>query len=75
MTGRLTLENGELVYGLGERFPSVVRNGQSIDMWNEDAGTQSELSYKNIPFYLTSRGYGVYVEISLEVACESVEKI
>lgn len=59
MTDRLSLENGELVYGLGERFTSVVRNGQVIDMWNEDGGTQSELSYKNVPFYMTSRGYGV----------------
>lgn len=79
MTEQLALENGELVYGLGERFTPVVRNGQSIDMWNEDAGTQSEFSYKNIPFYMTNRNYGVYVEstakVSFEVASESVEKV
>ena len=79
MTDRLSLENGELVYGLGERFTPVVRNGQSIDMWNEDGGTQSDLAYKNVPLYITSRGYGVYVEstakVSFEVATESVEKV
>ena len=79
MTERLALENGELVYGLGERFTNVVRNGQNIDMWNEDGGTQSDLAYKNVPLYLTSRNYGVYVEstakVSFEVASESVEKV
>lgn len=79
MTDQLALENGELVYGLGERFGAVVRNGQSMTMWNEDGGTGSDLSYKNIPFYMTSRKYGVYVEstadVSFEVASESVEKV
>ncbi len=79
MTDQLALENGELVYGLGERFGPIVRNGQCVDMWNEDGGTGSDLSYKNIPFYMTSRKYGVYVEstgkVSFEVASESVERV
>jgi alpha-D-xyloside xylohydrolase len=69
---RLSLEPGETVYGLGERFGHFVKNGQSIDMWNEDGGTDSELAYKNVPFYLTSHGYGVLVNypgrVSFEVA-------
>ena len=58
---QLTLGVGECVYGLGERFTPFVKNGQVVDLWNEDGGTASELAYKNIPFYLTNRGYGVFV--------------
>lgn len=35
------LQVGELVYGLGERFGPFTKNGQQIDLWNEDAGTAS----------------------------------
>ena len=32
-------------------------------MWNFDAfGAESDRSYKNVPFYLSSRGYGVLVD-------------
>jgi len=40
---------GECIYGLGERFSAFVKNGQVVDIWNEDGGTSSEQSYKNIP--------------------------
>lgn len=77
--GRLSLGVGELVYGLGERFGPLVKNGQTIDIWNADGGTSSEQSYKNIPFYLTNRGYGVLVNhpehVSFEVGTESVEEV
>ena len=76
---QLDLDVGEKVYGLGERFTPFVKNGQMVEMWNEDGGTSSELSYKNIPFYLTNKGYGVFVNhperVSFEVASEVVSKV
>src|SRR5262249_903513 len=33
---QLALGVGEFVYGLGERFGPVVKNGQSVDIWNAD---------------------------------------
>ncbi len=73
---RLSLGVGELVFGLGERFGQLVRNGQSVSIWNEDPGTETDLSYKSIPFYLTNRGYGVLVanpgRVDFEVATERV---
>ena len=76
---QLSLGVGECVYGLGERFTAFVKNGQVVDLWNEDGGTSSELAYKNIPFYLTNRGYGVFINhperVSLEIASEKVERI
>ena len=76
---QMSLGVGENVYGLGERFTAFVKNGQSIDIYNEDGGTSSEQAYKNIPWYLTNGGYGVFVNhsgrVSMEVASESVERV
>ncbi|MBM7503934.1 alpha-xylosidase [Agromyces aurantiacus] len=76
---QLSLGVGELVYGLGERFGPLVKNGQTVDIWNADGGTSSEQSYKNVPFYLTNRGYGVLVNhaghVSFEVGSEAVEQV
>src|SRR3954447_19005221 len=75
---QLDLGVGEAVYGLGERFGAFVKNGQSVDIWNEDGGTSSEQAYKNVPFYLTNSGYGVLVDhpgrVSFEVASEMVSR-
>lgn len=79
MLEQLSLDVGEYVYGLGERFTPFVKNGQVVDMWNEDGGTASEIAYKNIPFYITSKGYGVLVDnegdVSYEIASEKVERL
>jgi len=76
---QLNLGVGECVYGLGERFTPFVKNGQVVDLWNEDGGTSSELAYKNVPFYMTNRGYGVFINhperVSLEVGSEKVERV
>lgn len=79
MREQLSLDVGELIYGLGERFTSFVKNGQTVDIWNEDGGTGSEQAYKNIPFYLSNKGYGVFVNhperVSFEVGSEKVSKV
>ncbi|MDR0219973.1 MAG: alpha-xylosidase [Lachnospiraceae bacterium] len=75
----LSLAVGELVYGTGERFTAFVKNGQSFDIWNADGGTSTEQAYKNIPFYLTNKGYGVFVNhpecVSFEMATEMVNRV
>ena len=79
MREQLTLGVGELIYGLGERFSAFVKNGQTVDIWNEDGGTSTEQSYKNIPFFMSNKGYGVFVnhpeKVSFEVASEMVHKV
>ena len=79
LSAQLNLGVGEMVYGLGERFTAFTKNGQSVDSWNADGGTSSEQAYKNVPFYLTNRGYGVFVnntgKVSFEIASETVEKV
>ena len=76
---QLNLGVGEFVYGLGERFTPFIKNGQVVEIWNLDGGTSSEQSYANIPFYLTNRGYGIFVNntgrVSFEVGSEAVERV
>jgi alpha-D-xyloside xylohydrolase len=76
---QLTLGVGDRVYGLGERFGPLAKNGQTVDLWNADGGTVSEQAYKNVPFYLTSGGHGVFVDhpepVSFEIASEHVERV
>lgn len=71
---QLALAPGERVYGFGERFGAFAKNGQVVDTWNADGGTSSEQSYKSVPFYVTTRGYGVLVDspdqVSFEVGSE-----
>lgn len=79
MVEQLALDIDEYVYGLGERFTPFVKNGQTVEMWNEDGGTASEIAYKNIPFYITNKGYGVLLDnegdAAYEIASEKVERV
>ncbi|MBI5958365.1 MAG: alpha-xylosidase, partial [Chloroflexi bacterium] len=76
---QLSLQVGEAVYGLGEHFGPFVKNGQSMDVWNEDGGTDSEYAYKNVPFYLTSQGYGVLINhpgrVSMEIGSHHTQRV
>ncbi len=76
---QLDLGVGHAIYGLGERFGPLVRNGQVVDVWNADGGTSSEQAYKNIPLYLTNAGYGIFVNhpgrVSFEVGSEIVSRV
>lgn len=79
MNQELSLAVGECVYGFGEQFTPFVKNGQTVEIWNEDGGTSSQAAYKNVPFYLTSQGYGVLVDstdhASFEVGSEKVQYV
>ena len=79
MMNQLTIGVGECVYGLGERFTAFVKNGQVVETWNKDGGTGSDQAYKSVPFYMTNRGYGVFVNhcgpVDFEVASEKVSRV
>jgi alpha-D-xyloside xylohydrolase len=76
---QLALAVGETVYGLGERFTPFVKNGQVVENVNKDGGTACEQVYKSVPFYVSSRGYGVLVNeagpVSFEVASEKTSRV
>ena len=75
----LSLGVGETVYGMGERFGPFVKNGGNHQIWNADGGASSEQGYKNVPVYMSSRGYGVFVnhteEVDIEVGREKASKV
>lgn len=74
-----TLGIGESVHGLGERFGAFNKVGQSISLWNADGGTSSDQAYKNVSFWLSSRGYGVFIDtagkVELEIGSERCSRV
>lgn len=76
---QLSLDIVENIYGFGEKFTPFIKNGQTVEIWNSDGGTCSDQSYKSVPFYISSKGYGIFVnttdKVSFEVASDTVSKV
>ena len=62
----------ERLYGLGEQFSAFDRRGQRIVSWSRDptGGLLAQVCYLNIPFFLSSRGYGVFLHHSSKIVYE-----
>ncbi len=59
------LSPGEKLFGTGESFAGLDKRGQKVILWSNDAnGVESERMYKPIPFFLSNRGYGMFVHSS-----------
>jgi alpha-D-xyloside xylohydrolase len=60
----------ECIYGLGERFIKINKVGQTIDLnMMEALGTTTPRAYKNVPFFVSNKGYGVYFNHSCLMTC------
>ena len=60
------LRPGEAVFGLGEHYGTVNKRGQTISLWNEEGtGHSTGRNYKNVPFFMSTSGYGVFVNQQL----------
>lgn len=56
------LKLNEKIFGLGEKFIGTDRRGQHIESIQQDcAGNEGARTYKNVPFYMSTEGYGVFV--------------
>lgn len=66
------LSSEEHLYGLGERYMQLDQRGQKSVSWNVDTLglTTTDASYKNIPFFMSSRGYGVFIHASPKIVYE-----
>jgi len=65
------LEPNEVIYGFGERFTPLDKRGQNILSWNSDATfTGGDRAYKCVPFYTSTRNYGVYVNFGGKIVFE-----
>ena len=62
------LRTQEAVYGFGEKFLRLDKVGQTIDLnMLEATGTTTPRSYKNVPFFWTTSGYGVFFHHSCRI--------
>jgi alpha-D-xyloside xylohydrolase len=68
-----TAEPDEHFFGFGEKFTDFDKRGQRITTWNSDCGgAWSERAYKNVPFFLSSRKYGLFVDSTCAVDFDMV---
>jgi hypothetical protein len=64
------LRSREAIYGLGEQFIGLDKVGQTIDLnMVEATGTTTPRSYKNVPFFWSTRGYGIFFNHSSRMTC------
>ena len=64
----LLLDPEDHFYGSGERFTRLDLVGRTVRIWNRNSyGARSELAYKNLPFVVGSRGYGIFVDVPTAV--------
>jgi alpha-D-xyloside xylohydrolase len=60
-----SLSPGEKLFGCGESFTRLDKRGQKMVLWTNDAnGVESDRMYKPIPFFMSNRGYGMFVHTS-----------
>jgi len=65
MAASFSLTHDEKIYGCGESFTRLNKRGQYIPLCTIDAtGVQTKDMYKPIPFYMSSKGYGMFVHTS-----------
>jgi alpha-D-xyloside xylohydrolase len=58
-----TAQPDEHFYGFGEKFTTFDKRGQRLEMWQHNTyGVHSERAYKNVPFFVSTRGYGIFVD-------------
>jgi len=68
----LALRPDEQLYGLGESFGALNRRGTRAIAWSRDShGTNTTpLTYLNIPFFWSTRGFGVFINQSSRIVYE-----
>ena len=55
------LSHDESIYGLGEHFGPMNKVGETLRLWiTEGVGNSTGRVYKTVPFYVSTRGYGVF---------------
>jgi alpha-D-xyloside xylohydrolase len=71
MAAVFSLSPDEKIFGCGESFTEFNKRGQKVVLWTDDAnGVQNETMYKPIPFFMSNRGYGVFMHTSTPITCD-----
>lgn len=67
----LTLAPGEKIFGCGESFTSLNKVGQKVHLTVTDPqGPETDQMYKPVPFFMSNRGYGVFMHTSAPATCD-----
>ncbi|MFB6112103.1 MAG: TIM-barrel domain-containing protein [Halobacteriaceae archaeon] len=65
------LDPEERIYGFGETFTSFEKRGRTVDCWiTQPNGTETRHSYKSVPLYLSTAGYGLLVDTTQRVTAD-----
>ncbi|MGS2739580.1 TIM-barrel domain-containing protein [Sinomicrobium sp. M5D2P17] len=71
MAAVFSMSPEEKIFGCGESFTQFNKRGQKVILWTDDAnGVQNETMYKPVPFYMSSRGYGVFMHHSTPITVD-----
>jgi len=66
-----TLSPGEKIFGCGESFTGLDKRGQKLVLWTDDAnGIENQGMYKPVPFFMSSRGYGMFLHTSTPITLD-----
>jgi alpha-D-xyloside xylohydrolase len=61
----------EKIFGCGESFTGLNKRGQKMVLWACDTqSTASKQMYKPVPFFMSSRGYGMFVHTTSPVTMD-----
>lgn len=63
----IPLEKGEALWGFGERFDALNMRGRTMESWVVDAWGGGNRSYLCAPFFISSKGYGLFVNCTGKV--------
>jgi alpha-D-xyloside xylohydrolase len=71
MNAAFTLSPDEKIFGCGESFTGLNKRGQKIVLWTQDAGgVEDQMMYKPVPFFMSSRGYGMFMHTTTPITCD-----
>lgn len=71
LAASFSLSPQEKIFGCGESFTALNKRGQKVDLWTKDAlGAQTPNMYKPIPFFMSSRGYGMFVHTTTPLSID-----
>lgn len=66
-----TLAAGEMIFGCGESATGLNKAGQKVNLFVTDPqGPETDQMYKPIPFFMSNRGYGMFMHTSAPVTCD-----
>lgn len=66
-----SLSPDEKIFGCGESVTKLNKRGQKVNLFVTDPqGPESDQMYKPIPFFMSSRGYGMFMHTSAPVTCD-----